>query len=173
MAALEAQFELRSSVSTRWIPGSRFSTPGAFTMAPQELLTRIRVPLEQWNYSLYRKFKSPLSDESEGVMVFILKNQKDILTDLRVVFAGNTLLHNRQIEASLIGKRLPLDRKEALSFRESWKLYLENNEALKDPAGIPLVRYPVKITWAKTEKPELLKAQIMNFIEDAILGISD
>ena len=160
MAALEAHLELRSSGSTRWISGSRFYDSSSFHMGPNELLTRIRIPLDQWNYSLYRKFKSPLIDESEGVMIFILKNQKSILTDLKIVYSGSILLHNRQSESALIGKRLPLDRKDALNFHESWNNYLET---LKDVE---------KANW-KNENKELLKAQILNFIDDAFLGISD
>ncbi|GHU67794.1 FAD-binding protein [Spirochaetia bacterium] len=164
MIALDAHYELRTSSAARWISASRFSSlPGDPALSPEELLTRIRIPLEQWNYSVYRKFKSPGSNESGGVIVLILKNQKDILTDLRIVYSGNLILQDRNSETRLIGKQLPLDRKEALSFLESWKQYLE---AMQEVAA------GQKNALSKPQI-DLLKVQITNFIENAILEIAD
>jgi CO/xanthine dehydrogenase FAD-binding subunit len=166
LTALDAHFELRSDSSARWISASRFSATNPPALAPHELMTRIRIPLEQWNYSLYRKFRSMGSNESGEVIVFILKNQKSTLTDLRVVYSGNLLLQNRESEAPLIGKRLPLDRREALSFLESWKHFLDNLE----------VAAPLKIISTNNiekKKLDLLKVQILNFLENALLDITD
>jgi CO/xanthine dehydrogenase FAD-binding subunit len=164
MIALDAHYELRTSSSTRWISASRFaSLPGSPALDPGELLTRIRIPLDQWNYSVYRKFKSPGSNESGGVIVLILKNQKDILTDLRIVYSGNLILQDRNSETRLIGKQLPLDRKEAQSFLESWKHYLQ---AMQDVVA------NLKNGLSKPQI-NLLSVQIINFIENAILEIAD
>ncbi|MDR1566875.1 MAG: FAD binding domain-containing protein [Treponema sp.] len=164
LAALDAHYELRTADSARWISASRFSSPpGPPALEPQELLTRIRIPLEQWNYSIYRKFKSPGNSEAGKVIVFILKNQKNILTDLRVVYSDSILLQDRNSETLLIGKRLPLEKKEAQSFLESWKHYLQamENAALRqrDAPGKSQI--------------DLLKAQIINFISNIITGIAD
>jgi CO/xanthine dehydrogenase FAD-binding subunit len=162
MVALDAHFELRSAHEVRWIAASRFSSlPGPPSMGPQELLTRIRIPLEQWNYSLYRKFNSLGSNEPGGVIVFILRNQKNILEDMRVVYSGRSVLREKNAEALLAGKRLPLDRKDALAFVDRWKIYLD---ALKtDERG------------AKPERLyfDFIKAQILGFIESAIIALAD
>jgi CO/xanthine dehydrogenase FAD-binding subunit len=167
MTALDAHFELRSAASARWISASRFSTVTPPALSPQELMTRIRIPLEQWNYSLYRKFKSAGSNESGEVIVFILKNQKSTLTDLRVVYSGNLLLQNRESETPLIGKRLPLDRKDALSFLESWKRFLESLEVYTSSLKV------ISTNNAEMKKIHLLKVQIINFLENALLDITD
>ncbi|MDR2619216.1 MAG: FAD binding domain-containing protein [Treponema sp.] len=164
LAALDAHYELRTADSARWISASRFSSlPGPPALEPQELLTRIRIPLEQWNYSIYRKFTSPGNNEAGKVIVFILKNQKNILTDLRVVYSGTIILQDRNSETLLIGKRLPLEKKEAQNFLENWKHYLQAmaNAALKqrNAPGKPQI--------------DLLKAQILNFISNIITGIAD
>jgi CO/xanthine dehydrogenase FAD-binding subunit len=164
MVALDAHYELRSSQAARWISASRFAAlPGPPALASQELLTRIRVPLEQWNYSLYRKFKAGGANESGNVIVFILKNQKSILTDLRVVYSGNLILQDRNSETLLIGKRLPLGRKEALAFIDNWSHYIQAMQASTESAGGGLSR----------PQAELLKSQIINFIENAIMEIAD
>jgi CO/xanthine dehydrogenase FAD-binding subunit len=164
MTALDAHYELRSAQGARWISASRFaSLPGPPALASQELLTRIRIPLEQWNYSLYRKFNSRGANESGSVIVFILKSQKNILTDLRVVYSGNVILQDRNSETFLMGKRLPLGRKEAQSFIENWKRYLIAMEAAAANAAGGLSR----------PQMALLKVQIINFIENAIMEIAD
>jgi CO/xanthine dehydrogenase FAD-binding subunit len=164
LIALDAHYELRNSQSARWISASRFSAlPGPPSLAPQELLTRIRVPLEQWNYSLYRKFKSLGSSQPGGVVIFILRNRKNILEDIRVVYSGNSVLREKNAEALLVGKKLPLDRKDALSFVERWETYLE---ALKTPD---------ENANAAREDPyfDFTAAQILAFIETSIMAIAD
>jgi CO/xanthine dehydrogenase FAD-binding subunit len=153
MAALDARYELRSAAALRWISASRFSSlPGPLALDPQELLTRIRIPLEQWNYTIYRKLRDPHANERlEGGAVFIARIQKNILTDLRMVFAGEAILRDKYSETSLSGKQLPLDRREALQFVDLWKSYLSA---------------------VGTVEP-LLRAKVLNFIETAILGLTD
>ncbi|GHU12616.1 FAD-binding protein [Spirochaetia bacterium] len=181
MAALDARYELRSASQSRWISALRFSTfeygeegqtgnvPAAVPrpiMAPRELLTRIRIPLEQWDSTVYRKFhardlagssagthnsENSSPDECEGVLIFILKTEKNILTDIRAVFAGSCLLRDRNSEIFLEGRKLPLDKKDVFHHRELWKTYL---------SGL--------------EKPgPLLKAKLLNSIEACIAGLAD
>jgi CO/xanthine dehydrogenase FAD-binding subunit len=160
MAALDARYELRSAAQSRWISAMRFS---AFEygeeetaaprplLAPQELLTRIRIPLEQWDSTVYRKFHArDLENDCEGVFVFILKNEKNILTDIRIVFAGSCILRDRNSEIFLEGKKLPLETKDVFHHRELWENYL-----------------------ASLEKPgPFLKAKLLNSIEVCIAGLT-
>jgi CO/xanthine dehydrogenase FAD-binding subunit len=152
MIALDAHYELRNSQNSRWISATRFSSPpGPPAINGQELLTRIRIPLDQWNYSVYRKFKDPASGESAGVMVFIMKNQKSVLTDMRIVYAAETILRDKNSETSLVGKQLPLNRRDAQNFTEQWRTFLSAQE---NPAPIT-------------------REELLNFIESNILFIAD
>ncbi|MDR0719642.1 MAG: FAD binding domain-containing protein [Treponema sp.] len=164
MAALEARYELKTASESRWISASRFSArPGLPALGERELLTRIRIPLEHWNYSMYRKFKSPGVNESGGVIVLVMKIQKNILTEIRIVYSRNIILQDRSSEALLAGKQLPLTRKAAEDFFERWRRYLEE---------MGKGAYSQEEHLSKSEI-SLLKIQIMNFIEKAILEISD
>ena len=172
LAALDAQFELRSAASSRWISATRFSTPFPPALSGQELLTRIRIPLEPWNFSRYRKFKFPGSNEHGSVIIFILRSEKDILLDLRIAYSGNYLLQNRQSRTPLMGKRLPLGRKEAQAFYDDWKKYLDNLETLRDPTDLS-AKDRNQSEKAIKIKNDLLNAQILNFIEDTISDFTD
>jgi CO/xanthine dehydrogenase FAD-binding subunit len=153
LIALDARYELRNAQVSRWIAASRFSSfSGPLAINPQELLTRVRIPLEQWNYSIYKKFEDRFSEyESGGAMVFLVRIQKNILTDIRVVFAGETVLRDKNSEAVLSGKQLPLDRRDAAHFIELWKTYLS-------AMGRP--------------EPHM-QSKLLNFIEARIQELSD
>ena len=159
MIALDALYELRTAESSRWVSASRFSSsPGSTALGSQELLTRIRVPLEPWTFNWYRKFKRHDNDRSGGNILFILRNQKSNLTGIRVVYSGKVILRDKNSETMLEGKRLPLDRKNAAAFVDSWKNYLSGALSIKNSIFF---------------EPELVKTQILNFIEATILRISE
>jgi CO/xanthine dehydrogenase FAD-binding subunit len=152
LIALDARFELRTATETRWVSASRFSAlPGPLALGNQELLTRIRVPLEQWQYSLCRKFSEQYPmDESGGGAVFMARIQKNILTDLRIVFAGQIVLRDKNSETVMAGKRLPLDHRDVAHFAELWKTFLR---AVEVP-GL------------------MLRSKLYNFVESCVLNLS-
>jgi CO/xanthine dehydrogenase FAD-binding subunit len=161
--ALDAQYELRTAQNTRWIQASRTTShSGHLTLAPQELLTRIRVPLEPWTFSWYRKFNFAGNCEPGGGMLFIIRNEKSILTDIRVLYSGKAILRDKNSESMLSGQHLPLDRKIASAFVDNWKSYLAG---LEDKSVFP--------GEGAGFQPELVKTQILHFIKSTIMHISD
>jgi len=119
----DAQIELRKQKDlrtarrllkgdSRWIPASRFiNSEGKISLSPGEILTRIRVPNENWPYQSYTKtgeFSSPL------IFAALANVDKYIISDFRICFSTSKekTIRNRDLEANLIGHRLPLSRKE-------------------------------------------------------------
>jgi len=150
LMALDAQYELRSAQSSRWIAASRFITaPGQTALKPQELLTRIRVPLDDWDYSLYKKFEGQ-AGQSKAI-VFLARTQKNVLSDIRIVCKIGAPWRNKESESLLAGKHLPLSRRIAADFIESWKTFL---------GGIDNV-------------DELSRQELLNFIEMSIFNLSE
>ena len=165
MIALDAQYELKTAQSSRWISAARFaSLPGPPVLASQELLTRIRIPLEPWTYTWYRKFKNPGPDEPGGAILLIVKIQKNILTDIRVIYSGLIILREKNSETMLAGKHLPLERKETRLFLDKWKAYLSVFE------GIEKSVFPGE---GDLFNPGLAKEQILSFIETTLMHISE
>jgi CO/xanthine dehydrogenase FAD-binding subunit len=162
LAALDARYELRSAAGSRWVSALRFSQVSD-GLKPQELLTRIRVPLDEWNYTVYHKFLPLNTDNEGGVLLLLIKIQKGTLEKIQVVFAGSkrdgknpfqpeqTILRDKESETLLEGKNLPLDRRDALHYTKLWKTYLSG-----------------------MEKPgPLLQAKILNSIEAGIMDLAD
>jgi CO/xanthine dehydrogenase FAD-binding subunit len=150
LTALDAQYELRSAQSSRWISASRFSyMPGPTALNAQELLTRIRVPLDQWDYSVYKKFMR--HESGNNVVVFLIKTQKNLLTDIRVVYKTDTILRDKTSETILIGKQLPLSRRITAEFIGRWETFL---------VGIQ-------------EVDEFSRKELINFIEQNVYNLSE
>jgi CO/xanthine dehydrogenase FAD-binding subunit len=127
--ALDGQYELRSAQSSRWVSAARFfSSDGQNAMSPQELLTRIRVPLENWDYTSYRKFDGQANQSRTAV--FLAKIQKSILTDIKVIYKTALIWRDKNIESKLIGKELPLNRRIASDFVEQWGAFIDGVDSI-------------------------------------------
>ena len=150
LSALDARYELRSATGSRWIPALRFSSHPEM-LEKGELLTRIRIPLDEWDYTVYRKFHVSDPEDEGGVLILLVRNQKNVLSKIQVVFAGGTLLRDKDTETFLEGKALPLDRRDAVHCRKCWETSLEGLEKPGPP----------------------LRARIVNAVEAGIAGLAD
>jgi len=149
--ALDAQYEFRNaSNATRWVSASRFHSEEQTTMEKQELLTRIRLPLHQWDYTMYKKFLCEDYFNSE-TLVFLAKTQKNMLSEIRVIYKGKSIYRNKEGEDILNGKYLPLNRKTANEFLINWLVYLDK----------------------RSEISEFSKNSIISSIEEYILDLSE
>jgi CO/xanthine dehydrogenase FAD-binding subunit len=114
LSILDVQTELRESSYQRWVPVSQLFDPDD-GIRPGETVTRIRIPFEQWSIHTYKRIGSPHTGSSESVSFCGLgRTQKGILTDFRYIFGslGTFALRNQELEAALIGRKLPLQEKE-------------------------------------------------------------
>jgi CO/xanthine dehydrogenase FAD-binding subunit len=143
LTALDAQYELRNAFGSRWISSSRFHSKEDALLENQELLTRIRLPLYQWDYSIYKKFGG-------DALVFLAKAQKNVLSDIRVVYKAQSTYRNKDGESILNGKSLPISRKTADEFVENWKGFLFDKK-----------------------EPEFSKNTLLNSIEENIYNLSE
>ncbi|MCL2762820.1 MAG: FAD binding domain-containing protein [Treponema sp.] len=150
LTALDAQFELRNAHFSRWISASRFfATQGTTALTPHELLARIRVPLDDWDYTACKKFAGQAN--LSKVVVFLAKTQKNILSDIRIVYKTNVLWRDKDSESMLIGKPLPLNQSAAAEFTGKWETFLN---------GIPNV-------------DELSRKELINFIKINMYNLSE
>jgi CO/xanthine dehydrogenase FAD-binding subunit len=130
--ALDAQYELRGAHSSRWLSAARFhSTEERAFLENQELLTRIRLPLHHWDYSVYKKFYPEDFFNSEA-LVFLASAQKSVLSDIRVVYRANSIIRNKNGEDILNGKLLPLNRKMSGDFIENWVEFLRGRNDVSE-----------------------------------------
>ncbi|MFA6505200.1 MAG: FAD binding domain-containing protein [Treponemataceae bacterium] len=155
LAVLDARLELRTATTSRWVSVGRFAPEsGEPLLEKAELLTRIRVPLESWNYNLYTRIGGiGIPTEDSASFSFIARAENDILSEVRLALAGMELIRDRSIENTIVGKSLPLTRKHASGFHERWR---DRLNALNAP-------YPA----------DLLRDRFLNLVEQAVMGLAE
>ena len=141
LTALDAQYELRGAQSSRWVTASRFyGGSDQCSLGECELLSRIRIPLEAWDYSAYRKFAG--QERHARIAVFLARAQKNTLSDIRLVCkTEGGILRDRNGEIMLIGKRLPLTRRIAAAFVSRWEAFLRDSGDVDEFSGQELVNF--------------------------------
>ncbi|ULQ60096.1 FAD binding domain-containing protein [Brucepastera parasyntrophica] len=120
LLALDARLEIRTKDEADWIPiGRYFSNVEQLRPAETELISKIRIPTENWDISYYRRLGRPgIIEETTASFVCLVKSQKDILSDIRIAWAGRKFFRNREFENLLIGRGLPLSEKEITNVLE-------------------------------------------------------
>jgi CO/xanthine dehydrogenase FAD-binding subunit len=133
---LDARLEFRRTGGSRWVPVTHSRTDGKLCMEPGEALTRIRIPLESWNVQYFRRIGTNPIAGFEDVLVFsaIARTGRGIIIDLRFALGSSYLniYRNRDMETSLVGRRIPLSGREISGFLQN----LEGNLRETQP-GLP------------------------------------
>ncbi len=115
LSLLDIRIEVRKAGSTRWIQLNRlFSDTNTFTLAPGELVTRVRFPMERWDIQVYKKVRNRTLDPRENfIFCGIARLQKGLVQEFRFCFGGiqREVLREKSIEAEITGKKLPLQKK--------------------------------------------------------------
>lgn len=110
LVLLDARVELRKGGSSRWLqPNRLFDDQGNSGIAPGELITRVRLPIETWDRQLYIKVANR-SSRDNFIFAGRGKIQKGLIQDFRFCFGGvaRGILRDKSIEAEITGKKLPL-----------------------------------------------------------------
>jgi CO/xanthine dehydrogenase FAD-binding subunit len=123
LACLDALVELRRATGSRWINVNRLAGPDGLPDFPQgELLARVRIPLERWDYAVLRKVGvKDYPAKETAVFALASRSEKGILSEFRLAFAGERALRLRDIEGSLVGRRLPLEPRQLASFAAAYR----------------------------------------------------
>mgnify|MGYP001123537034 CR=1 FL=1 len=137
LTLLDARIELRRQGNSRWIPATRFHLPdGGLDLKSGEIITRVRIPLQQWSVEVFRRFGSELAPESDPLTFCGLARMSNgIVEELRVngTASGRTILRSKTMEAELVGRRVPLSQREVEGAREAFgELPAELNDIQRD-----------------------------------------
>ncbi|TVR56091.1 MAG: hypothetical protein EA426_14230 [Spirochaetaceae bacterium] len=118
---LDARVEARRHGSSgRWIPIGRLrGADGSLEIEDGEILTKIRVPLESWSADAFETF-GDFGGANPMVLCAVARVAKGFLTEFRLAFlvAGTAMIRNRELEAELVGRRVPLSDRETAVYQE-------------------------------------------------------
>jgi CO/xanthine dehydrogenase FAD-binding subunit len=111
---LAAQFEVRNLRGSRWLTSQQAADEGRVILAAGEIMTRIRIPQEDWPLGFYQKIGNIRTPWDERLaMSAVARTKNGQLEGLRFSFhmPHSGLLRIRDLEAELVGQALPLSHK--------------------------------------------------------------
>lgn len=132
LSAADAKVELRRASGSRWVGVNRLAFgDGSLAVAPEEVLTRVRLPMEAWNLQLVRKIgerRYPGADSALFCCLGLL--DRDAVQELRLAYSGRGLFRERSVENILVGRRLPLAQERADEAAAALKGFLAADHSL-------------------------------------------
>ncbi len=148
LLALDARLEIRTATDAYWTPMARyFTNTGRDQPKTPEFIDRLRIPTENWDIALYRRIGHPgIVTDATASFVFLVKSEKNILSDIRIAYAGKFFFRKREFENLIIGRSLPLDAKDV-------SILLDKAEIFFSPALFP---------------PSFERTCLFNLLEDAL-----
>ncbi|MFN2311115.1 MAG: xanthine dehydrogenase family protein subunit M [Spirochaetia bacterium] len=112
----DAKIELRRQGKSHWLPLSRFrDESGKTIIEPGEVMTRIRIPIKSWEHSRFYNYGAAyLPNTNPLTIAAVAETEKDILADIRIALAvgGKHIIRRRELEAELVGRRIPLQQRD-------------------------------------------------------------
>lgn len=108
LLALDSKLEFRNQTETQIISLNNF------TSVPKDFaLTRVRIANHDADLSVFRRIgPEHIITQQSASFAFIATTGKNCIENIRLAFAGNFVFRNKEFEDSLIGRRLPLTRKD-------------------------------------------------------------
>ncbi len=131
---MDVRVEVRSAAGSKWINLNQLvDSNNALSLSSGEIVTKIRIPTEQPDVQVYRKIGSrSLSPYTSLSFTGLAKIQKGSLNGFKFCFGGmkDVIVRNKQIEAELTGRKLPLSKKDISAVLEDFTKGLDTGEGL-------------------------------------------
>lgn len=112
LLALDSSLEFKSPSETT------YTSMLNFKQIPEgSVLTKIRVPLNDWDISIYSRLGPEHQiTENTAHFAFLVETDKSIINNLKIAFAGKLAFRAQELENRLLGLRLPLNSKEIANY---------------------------------------------------------
>ncbi|EPF47536.1 hypothetical protein HMPREF1222_00813 [Treponema vincentii F0403] len=151
LLALDSKIEIRTRKETFWMPLIQYCDESSNVLRhTPHIILRVRVPFEEWTISYYKRL-GPIGHITADTssFVFLARAQKNLLSDIKLLFGSKQLIKSKEFENLLTGKGLPIDR------RSVGALMKETEDIFND-------------TFSAAEISEFQKACFLNLIEESI-----
>ena len=113
LLALDSKIEIRTQKELFWMPLIQYCDESSEVLRrTSHIILRIRIPFEEWTISYYKRL-GPIGHITADTasFVFLARTQKNLLSDVKLLFGGKQLIKNKEFENLLTGKVLPIDRR--------------------------------------------------------------
>ena len=136
LLALDARLELQHGTESIYIPLTKFKG-----ISPEHLLTKIRVPVEEWEVTVFRRLgPAHHINERSASFVFLTNTQNSQISSMRIAFAGEFWFRNLELENRLLGSHLPIPEKSIIELVNDAGLQFDEAAKNADKEPLPILR---------------------------------
>jgi CO/xanthine dehydrogenase FAD-binding subunit len=130
LSCMDAQIELKNYSKSYWVNISHLAGRNSSPEIPKNtLLSRVRIPLQQFDFVFARKTGSRAYPSSDTAMFICAASvERNRIESFKLIFAGAKVFRNRDVELSLIGRHFPIPEKER---QDIYDEYMARFDALK------------------------------------------
>lgn len=125
LIALDAQCEICTEKELFWMPVSKYVID---SKENNSIITRIRIKDDEWSYYRYKKIKNGHYMDGIPIFLFLTKQQKNILLDIRLLFADKDLIRKKEFDNLLLGRTLPLKKEDIEYLLNQAKIIFKKEE---------------------------------------------
>lgn len=113
LLALDAKLFFRKNIKDSKMNPEPISKYESAPIPDDMVLTKIRIPVEEWDYSFFTRVGPELSiSEESGSYTFLASLIRNKISSVRIAFAGPTVITNHTLkldsEMDIIGQKVPL-----------------------------------------------------------------
>lgn len=183
LLAMDAVLEFRMRSEILSLPMNQLAAlPSGAIVPAGSVLTKVRIPLNDWDLSLFRRVgPSWTLNESCASYAFLADIQKETLLNLRIAFCGVLRLRSRELENRLIGTKLPLSSREIEDVLETAGEYFDRQvqahrsgpDAMKEQGrerhdDCPVLGQHLSFCTVDSVNFPLLKARFLGLLQESL-----
>ena len=109
MMSLDTRVEIKTGTETFWEPYSKYASDEFVEIRKKPyVITRVRIYTEHWSYSFFERLgKKGVLDNETAYFVFLIKGQKNLISDVRISYSSEKFFRSREFEEKIKGQTLP------------------------------------------------------------------
>ena len=130
MMTLDTRVEVKTAQETVWVPYLKYvgEEYRAVREAPH-VITRVRMYTDAWNYSFFERLgKKGIIDDETAYFSFLVKCQKNLITDVRLCFSVQSVFRSKELENTILGEMLPFSVKDVNTILQNTKKYFTDEK---------------------------------------------
>ncbi len=120
LLALDTKLEIRNANENDWVPFTKYIDKAYSEKRDiPHVITKIRIPNESWTKNFYERLgMHGYIYGDTASFLFLIRIQKNILSEMRLLFASDKLIREKEFDNLLLGKILPLPQREIANIME-------------------------------------------------------
>lgn len=114
LCILDAKLEVRSASASRWISTSSLFGKDSITLAPEEIVTKIRIFLSDFDINIHRRIENDYSINGGAISFSAIANiLKGNINFIKFIYSVSDLyvIRSKETESELTGLNLPVNEK--------------------------------------------------------------